>query len=266
MKQTIDHGVRYRGTGLARSNRPEICSLRIASFTLIFLTYLLGGLSLLVMLIFLFRGSFHVVNLGLSEPAGLALNAVLSLAFFIQHSVMIRPTFRQRLAQFIGPTYLGALYTITSAILLLVLVLLWQRSDHVVAALHGMLRWLLHVVVLLALGIVYWAFRSLGRYDLFGLGSIFHQLRGTHPRPQSFRVRGPYRWVRHPLYLSAVLVIWSCPDLTADRLLFNVLWTVWIVIGTRLEERDLVVSFGEAYRDYQRKVPMFIPYRIPIAG
>ena len=32
-------------------------------------------------------------------------------------------------------------------------------------------------------------------------------------------VRGPYRWVRHPLYLTTLLMIWSYPDLTADRLL-----------------------------------------------
>ncbi|MEJ2718947.1 MAG: hypothetical protein P8182_17760 [Deltaproteobacteria bacterium] len=68
--------------------------------------------------------------------------------------------------------------------------------------------------------------------------------------------------MRHPLYFACILLIWSSPDLTADRLLFNILWTVWIVIGTVLEERDLVASFGEAYRDYQRNVPMLIPYRI----
>jgi protein-S-isoprenylcysteine O-methyltransferase Ste14 len=74
-----------------------------------------------------------------------------------------------------------------------------------------------------------------------------------------FVVRGPYRWVRHPLYLFMILMIWSCPDLTSDRLLFNGLWTVWIAIGSIFEERDLVSEFGNAYREYQRKVPMLIP-------
>jgi protein-S-isoprenylcysteine O-methyltransferase Ste14 len=75
-------------------------------------------------------------------------------------------------------------------------------------------------------------------------------------------VRGPYRWVRHPLYLLVLIMIWSCPDLTLDRLLFNILWTVWIYIGALLEERDLVADFGDAYRHYQQKVPMLIPFRI----
>ena len=32
---------------------------------------------------------------------------------------------------------------------------------------------------------------------------------------------GPYRWVRHPLYFSILVLIWFCPDLTLDRLLLN---------------------------------------------
>ena len=57
-------------------------------------------------------------------------------------------------------------------------------------------------------------------------------------------------------------MIWSYPHLTADRALFNVLWTLWIFTGSVLEERDLVAEFGDRYRDYQNKVPMLIPWRI----
>jgi protein-S-isoprenylcysteine O-methyltransferase Ste14 len=43
-----------------------------------------------------------------------------------------------------------------------------------------------------------------------------------------------------------------------DRLLFNLLWTVWMVIGSYLEKIDLVAEFGDAYQEYQEKVPMLI--------
>ncbi len=56
-----------------------------------------------------------------------------------------------------------------------------------------------------------------------------------------------------------IVMIWSCPDLTGDRLLFNLLWTGWIVIGSYFEEMDLIVEFGDAYREYQKKVPMLVP-------
>jgi len=79
-----------------------------------------------------------------------------------------------------------------------------------------------------------------------------------------FTVRGPYRWVRHPLYVFVIVLIWSSPDLTMDRLLFNVLWTIWIVVGAFFEERDLVADFGGEYIEYQQRVPMLIPYKRPV--
>jgi protein-S-isoprenylcysteine O-methyltransferase Ste14 len=45
-------------------------------------------------------------------------------------------------------------------------------------------------------------------------------------------------------------------------LLLNLLFTVWVIVATLLEERDLVAGYGEAYHSYQRKVPMLIPWRI----
>jgi protein-S-isoprenylcysteine O-methyltransferase Ste14 len=54
-------------------------------------------------------------------------------------------------------------------------------------------------------------------------------------------------------------MIWASPDVTADRLLFNILWSIWMVVATRLEERDLAAEFGEGYRRYQRSVPMLLP-------
>ena len=81
-------------------------------------------------------------------------------------------------------------------------------------------------------------------------------------KPQQIVAKGPYRWVRHPLYLFVIVLIWSCPVLTLDRLIFNIMWTFWIVIGTFLEDRDLHREFGSQYREYSSRVPMLIPYRI----
>ena len=67
-----------------------------------------------------------------------------------------------------------------------------------------------------------------------------------------------------PPYFSVLILIWTSPEVTADRLLFNVLWTAWMVVATILEEKDLVADFGDVYRDYQRMVPMLIPWRGPM--
>jgi len=240
----------------------EPSTSKFACYVMLILTYLVGAISMLVWMVFLFHGSLNLVNLGLGEIAGLGLNAFLSLAFFIQHSVMLRRSFRRWLAKFIRAEYHGALFTIASGAALLILVVFWQKSAYVLATPQGIIRWLMRAVFILAILGFYWGFWALDSFDAFGLSPILNNLRGKDPPPMPFIVRGPYRWVRHPLYFFSLLLIWSCPDLSLDRLLYNVLWTTWIIVGSVFEERDLVADFGEPYRNYQRKVPMLIPWRI----
>jgi len=223
------------------------------------LTRILGGVSLLLFIIFLFVGSLDLVDMHLDEREVLWLDAGLSLLFFIQHSGMVRRPFRLWFARFIPAEYAGAAYSIASGIVLLLVIVLWQTSTQTIIASSSLLRWSLHVVSFLCFFGFYWGVRALPFFDPFGLRPIFNRLRGRNPKPMPFAVAGPYRWVRHPLYAFMIIMIWSCPDLTRDRLLFNLLWTVWIVIGSYFEESDLVVEFGDAYREYQKRVPMFVP-------
>ena len=206
-------------------------------------------------------GSLRLVRTSWTEPGALWWDAALSLAFFLQHSGMIRPGFRARIAPVVPPRYHRALYSIASGIVLTMVVALWQPSPRLLFSLEGGWRWTAHVVSVLAIALFLWGAFALRVLDLFGLAPIRAYLRGTAEPAAPFVARGPYRWVRHPWYLGAILLIWSYPDLTSDRLLFNVLWTVWIVIGARLEEADLGRDFGSAYDDYRRAVPMLIPWR-----
>ena len=232
-------------------------------YTILAATALLGGASLFVFWLFLLLGPFNLIPLNMGEMPALALNTTLSLFFFVQHSGMVRRGFKAWSARRIPAHYQGALYTCASGIALLVVVILWQESVHTVAAVHGIPRWLLRGVHGLAIAGFAWGGLALGSIDSFGLKPIQARLSGTKPSPTPFAVRGPYRWVRHPLYLFCLMIIWSYPDLTTDRLLFNILWSVWIVIGTVLEERDLVLDIGQPYKDYRRTVPMLLPRRLP---
>ena len=127
--------------------------------------------------------------------------------------------------------------------------------------LAGSLRVAAHACTILALAFMAWGGFVLQNFDLFGVAALKAHLHGIKPRPVPFVVRGPYRWVRHPLYFAILVIIWVNPDVTADRLLFNILWTIWICIGAHLEERDLSRDFGETYECYRQKVPMLIPWK-----
>ena len=222
------------------------------------LSVVLGGGSFFLLAL---MGSFQLVHLGFSDSVVLLWDAILSMAFFLQHSGMVRKAFRARMAVFIPPRYQGAIYSIASGVVLVIVVVLWQRSEIQLLRLEGLPLWIARGCSLLAILLFAWGIHALGSFDAFGLRPIKEHLRGQSDQPFLFVVRGPYRWVRHPLYFCVLVLIWASPELTADRLLFNVLWTAWIVVGTLLEETDLRADFGDVYRDYQRKVPMLIPWR-----
>jgi protein-S-isoprenylcysteine O-methyltransferase Ste14 len=187
-------------------------------------------------------------------------DAALSLMFFLQHSGMIRRPFRAWLARFIDPKYRAAVYGIASGIALALVVLLWQPSRTPLFALTGVARHLSQALALAAFAFFVWGARSQRPFDPLGLAPLFAHLRDRPETAPTFVASGPYRWVRHPLYLAVLVLLWSCPDMTVDRLLFDLMWSAWIVLGARLEEADLVAELGDRYRAYCREVPMLIPW------
>ncbi len=66
--------------------------------------------------------------------------------------------------------------------------------------------------------------------------------------------------IRHPWYLAAFICFWVS-DLGTGEIIRNVILDSYIVIGAYLEERKLVAELGDKYREYQRQVPMMIPYK-----
>ncbi len=210
-------------------------------------------------------GSLRIVRPLWPEWGALCWDGFLCLAFFLQHSGMVRRGFGDRLSGIVPRRYHRAVYCIASGVALTGLVVLWQPSGTHLLALRGPLRWAAHAGALLAISVFIWGALVLRDLDLFGLAPIKAHLGGTMETASPFVVRGPYRWVRHPWYSAAIVLFWSYPDLTADRLLFDALWTAWVCVGTWLEEKDLLDTFGDVYGEYRRRVPMLIPWRVPAA-
>lgn len=226
---------------------------------LTFLALASGGGSLGYFAYFLLVGPPSAIDLGGSHAARLAWDSLLCLVFFLQHSGMIRRGTKARLAQRVPAIYYPALYAIASGAALFAVVFLWQPTHQILFRLRGPARWLPAGLVVLAMAGFAWGIHSLRRFDPFGIEAVKVPLRGASPPPPHFVAGGPYRYVRHPLYLCMFLLLWSTPQLSTDRFLFNVLWTAWIIVGATLEERDLVDDFGGTYRRYQLGVPMLLP-------
>jgi hypothetical protein len=220
----------------------------------------------LVLFIGASAGSVRLLRLDWPEPGLLVWDAALSFAFFLQHSGMVRRGFQARVAGVIPPLYYRCFYSIATGVVLAAAALFWQPSAIHLFVLDGAARRLVQGGPSFAVALFAWGALALRGFDFFGTGALLAHLRRAPESSPILVARGPYRWVRHPFYLSVLILTWSSPDLTADRLLFNVLWSAWVVVGTTWEERDLESDFGEPYRDYRRQVPMLIPWRGPSAA
>jgi len=65
--------------------------------------------------------------------------------------------------------------------------------------------------------------------------------------------------MRHPMYLALIIYLW-CQTFRVMDILTNTVLTIYVIIGTRIEEKKLVLEFGETYIKYQQEVPMLIPF------
>jgi Putative protein-S-isoprenylcysteine methyltransferase len=94
----------------------------------------------------------------------------------------------------------------------------------------------------------------------------FEALRQQKTVDCTFKTPLLYKVVRHPIYLGFLISFWATPDMTVGHLVFALTSTLYIVIGTHLEEKDLVELFGEKYRHYQKTVGMLLPFPRRKAG
>ncbi len=91
-----------------------------------------------------------------------------------------------------------------------------------------------------------------------GIRDIIDERSGSTPPAAALKERGILGMVRHPLYTSVFLFIWA-GNLNVTVFIINVILSIYLVIGTLLEERKLVLEFGSAYVEYKKSVPMFVP-------
>jgi protein-S-isoprenylcysteine O-methyltransferase Ste14 len=181
--------------------------------------------------------------------------------FAVQHSVMARPAFKRVWTRLIPPEVERSTYVLASSLALLFLFWQWRPLGGVVWDVQDPVgRALLHAGFAFGWLLVLVTTFLINHFDLFGLRQVWLHLRGQPYRPLPFTTPGPYRLVRHPLYVGWLFAFWATPTMTVTHLLFAVATTAYILIAIRLEERDLVTAHPK-YDDYRARVPMLIPRR-----
>ncbi|HTY50498.1 MAG TPA: isoprenylcysteine carboxylmethyltransferase family protein [Steroidobacteraceae bacterium] len=192
--------------------------------------------------------------------ASVAIDLALLLVFALQHSGMARGAFKRRLTRLVPEAAERSTYVLASSLALLLLFAFWQPLGGTVWAVQGPAARVLLGLCAFGWLLVLVSTFLINHFDLFGLRQVWFQLRGLPYRPIGFRSPGPYRLVRHPLYVGWFFVFWATPTMTVTHLLFALATTGYILVAIRLEERDLVAHLGQPYLDYRRRVPMLVPF------
>ena len=211
-----------------------------------------------------FVGNFMVpksLDSAPTAPLGTALLINLGLLglFAVQHSVMARPAFKRQLLRLIPQATERSTYVLVSSLALILLFWQWSPLGGVIwdvqdstarAALYGLFGFGFVLVLVATL--------LINHLDLFGLRQVWLNLRGREYTSLNFVTPGPYRLIRHPLYLGWLFAFWATPTMTVTHLLFAVMTTAYIFVAIQLEERDLIEAHPQ-YVEYKRRVPMMIP-------
>lgn len=206
---------------------------------------------------------WYLIWLGRARPfAGwrpLLYDAMLFSIFAWHHSLFARDKVKQSIAVVIPTRLLRSLYVWTASTLLMLVCLLWQAVGGELYTAHGLRAVALVFVQLTGVWMIAQSVRAIDPLDLAGI----RQPLGACSRnsdtllvttEDALQVGGPYRLVRHPLYLGWILAVFGHPSMTGDRLAFAAITTLYLVIAIPWEERSLANSFGEAYRQYQQRV------------
>jgi len=202
---------------------------------------------------------FYLVTLGRgaashgSPAAAAAADVALFSLFALHHSLTARAPVQRALTRFLPERLLRTVYVWLASALLVVVCVWWQPIGGELYD-HG--GWLRAAHAAVQLTGVWLTLRSVRFIDALELAGI----RGSSTAP-TLQITGPYRWVRHPIYLGWLLMTFGAAHLTTDRLVFAAISTAYLVIAIPWEERSLVRVFGEAYADYRRLVRWrIIPY------
>jgi protein-S-isoprenylcysteine O-methyltransferase Ste14 len=181
--------------------------------------------------------------------------------FAVQHSLMARPFFKRWWTRVVPESAERSTYVLFSSVALIALFFYWQPlGGEIWNVTDPTWRAVLYGLFAFGFGLVLVATFLINHFDLFGLRQIWLQLLGRPYTALRFGTPGPYKLIRHPLYLGWFFAFWATPTMTVTHLMFALATTAYILIAIQLEERDLIDALGNDYREYREHVPMIIPF------
>ncbi len=193
-------------------------------------------------------------------PAALAIDVALLALFGVSHSLLARPRWKARLVRVVPEPAWRATYVLVATATLVAIMAAWRplpaplwdvAAPSLRAAIFGLQA--------LAIGFVVVTTFHTNHFEFVGLRQLWLHARGRPYTALPFAERGAYKLVRHPMMLGLLVWFWAAPAMSVGHGVFALGMTIYIVVGVRLEERDLARALGDAYAGYRARVPALVP-------
>ncbi len=180
------------------------------------------------------------------------------------HSFLISTSFTKFLSRLLKKYYAfyRLIYVVISFILLVPLINYTSGADtEIIISYTQFWEYIRLGLTYASLLIFFWAFFF--NYDslsFFGIRQIINFFKDRDPDSAGeIKKKGLLGVTRHPMYLALIIFLW-CQTFRLTDIIINLLLTIYVIIGTLLEEKKLVLEFGDAYIKYKSEVPMLIPF------
>ena len=188
-------------------------------------------------------------------------DVVLTLQYVVVHSVLLHPATKKRLGRWITPEFYGSFFCVATCGGLLLTITAWQDSGVVLWRLEGWERAVVEVAFAASWIALFYSLNLSGLGYQTGWTPWWHWVRRKPLPRRSFQPRGAYHWIRHPIYLSFLGLIWFTPVMTRAHALLTGVWTIYIFVGSYLKDERLAYYLGTSYRRYEQQVtgyPLFL--------
>ncbi len=182
------------------------------------------------------------------------------IGYFILHSVLASLAVKRRAAAACPNLmrYYRLAFNILAVLLLLpILWLTYHDPGPVLWRWQGIAAWLANGLALAALFGFWLSLRSYDMQEFLGLRQLRSRIARVEDQ-EHFHLSRFHRFVRHPWYFFGLVMVWT-RDMSAATLLSSAMITVYFIVGSRLEEKKLLVYHGDTYRRYMASVPGLVP-------
>lgn len=185
----------------------------------------------------------------------LIVDSLLAIQFGVFHSLLLLPSARSAISRVLPSEFFGSLFSICTCASLWLIFACWRTSSVEFWDFTGWRRTIVCAGFYGSWIALIWSLSLTGFGYQTGWTQWSHWLRRQRLPNRAFSECGAYRWLRHPVYLSFLGLIWFAPRMTADHATLTIVWTTYILIGSYLKDRRLTFYLGDTYRDYARRVP-----------